>query len=218
MLWTACTGAALATATVLTAVPSASRATAHTTAHTTPYAVFLPGARPAPAPTLTTSAPGTPSASASVPSASVPPPSGPPTSGPPTSGPPTPGAPSGTSGPSAAGPAGSPGVGAPGPPRGRSPRRAAGRLLLVGDAAGYVDALTGEGVALALASAEAAVRCLTEGRPQDYDRRWRALSRRHRLLTHGLLACAGRPAGARLIVPAAARAPAVFRAAVRALS
>ncbi|MGW4239993.1 NAD(P)/FAD-dependent oxidoreductase [Streptomyces sp. NPDC004749] len=105
-----------------------------------------------------------------------------------------------------------------GPLRRRARRRAAGRVLLVGDAAGYVDALTGEGVALALASAEAAVRCLTEGRPQDYDRRWRALSRRHRLLTHGLLACAGRPAGARLIVPAAARAPAVFRAAVRALS
>ncbi|MGW2261295.1 NlpC/P60 family protein [Streptomyces sp. NPDC001780] len=126
MLWTACTGAALATATVLTAVPSASRATAHTTAHTTPYAVFLPGARPAPAPTLTTSAPGTPSASASVPSASVSPPSDPPSSGPPT-----PGAPSGTAGPSAAGPAGSPGVGAVGPAPGTpfAPTTVAGMLM-----------------------------------------------------------------------------------------
>ncbi|MFJ5102753.1 NAD(P)/FAD-dependent oxidoreductase [Streptomyces sp. NPDC088554] len=104
-----------------------------------------------------------------------------------------------------------------GPLRQRVRSRSAGRVLLVGDAAGYVDALTGEGVALALASAEAAVRCLRAGRPQDYDRRWRDLSRRHRLLTEGLLRISGRPAGARLIVPAAARLPSVFTAAVRAL-
>ena len=90
-------------------------------------------------------------------------------------------------------------------------------MLLVGDAAGYVDALTGEGVALALASARAAVRCLRAGRPQDYESQWRALSRRHRLLTGGLLRVSGHTAGARLIVPAAARLPSVFTAAVRAL-
>lgn len=104
-----------------------------------------------------------------------------------------------------------------GPLRRRVRRRVAGRVLLVGDAAGYVDALTGEGVALALASAEAAVRCLRAGRPEAYERRWRALSRRHRLLTEGLVRVAGSAAGARLIVPAAARLPAVFTAAVRAL-
>ncbi|PVE10534.1 NAD(P)/FAD-dependent oxidoreductase [Streptomyces scopuliridis] len=104
-----------------------------------------------------------------------------------------------------------------GPLRQRVRRRSAGRVLLVGDAAGYVDALTGEGIALALASAEAAVRCLRAGRPQEYERRWRALSRRHRLLTEGLLRVGGHATGARLIVPAAARMPAVFAAAVRAL-
>ncbi|MCL7377984.1 NAD(P)/FAD-dependent oxidoreductase [Streptomyces sp. 35G-GA-8] len=104
-----------------------------------------------------------------------------------------------------------------GPLRQRVRRRSAGRVLLVGDAAGYVDALTGEGIALALASAEAAVRCLRAGRPQEYERRWRTLSRRHRLLTEGLLRVSGHEAGARLIVPAAARMPAVFAAAVRAL-
>lgn len=104
-----------------------------------------------------------------------------------------------------------------GPLRQRVRRRSAGRVLLVGDAAGYVDALTGEGIALALASAEAAVRCLRAGRPQDYEGRWRALSRRHRLLTEGLLRVSGHAAGARLIVPAAARMPSVFAAAVRAL-
>jgi flavin-dependent dehydrogenase len=104
-----------------------------------------------------------------------------------------------------------------GPLRQRVRRRTAGRVLLVGDAAGYVDALTGEGIALAVASAEAAVRCLRAGRPERYEREWRRLSRRHRLLTEGLLRVGGRPAGARLIVPAAARMPSVFAAAVRAL-
>ena len=98
-------------------------------------------------------------------------------------------------------------------------RRAAppGRVLLVGDAAGYVDALTGEGIALALASAGAAVRCLAAGRPDAYEGEWRRLSRRHRLLTEGLVRMSGRPAAARLIVPAAAGLPSVFGAAVRAL-
>ncbi|MFF5565495.1 NAD(P)/FAD-dependent oxidoreductase [Streptomyces sp. NPDC012623] len=104
-----------------------------------------------------------------------------------------------------------------GPLHRRVRRRTAGRVLLVGDAAGYVDALTGEGVALALASAEAAVRSLRAGRPREYEARWRALSRRHRLLTEALVRIGGHPAGARLIVPAAARMPSVFAAAVRAL-
>ncbi|MEW1688792.1 NAD(P)/FAD-dependent oxidoreductase [Streptomyces sp. NPDC091265] len=104
-----------------------------------------------------------------------------------------------------------------GPLRQRARARRAGRVLLVGDAAGYVDALTGEGVALALATAAAAVDALASGRPQDYPGRWAKLTRRHRFLTEGLLAVARHPAAAQLIVPAASRAPAVFGAAVHAL-
>ncbi|MCX4547320.1 NAD(P)/FAD-dependent oxidoreductase [Streptomyces sp. NBC_01387] len=104
-----------------------------------------------------------------------------------------------------------------GPLRQRAKRRSAGRVLLVGDAAGYVDALTGEGIALALATAEAAVRCLAAGRPEAYESAWARLTRRHRLLTGALLAASSRPRTARLVVPAAARVPAVFAAAVRAL-
>lgn len=104
-----------------------------------------------------------------------------------------------------------------GPLRQRPRGRRAGRVLLVGDAAGYVDALTGEGVALAVATAGAAVDALAAGRPQDYPARWARLTRRHRLLTEGLLSLARRPATARMIVPAAHRAPALFGAAVRAL-
>ncbi|MFJ9407198.1 NAD(P)/FAD-dependent oxidoreductase [Streptomyces sp. NPDC101393] len=113
------------------------------------------------------------------------------------------------------GPAGA--VRGAGPLQQRVTRRTAGRVLLVGDAAGYVDALTGEGIALALASAAAAVRCLAAGRPDAYEGEWRRLSRRHRLLTEGLVRMSGSPAAARLIVPAAAGLPSVFGAAVRAL-
>lgn len=104
-----------------------------------------------------------------------------------------------------------------GPMRQRVAGRVAGRVLLVGDAAGYLDALTGEGLTLALASSAAAVRCLRTGRPEAYEAAWRRLSRRHRALTGLLLRVAGRPAGAARIVPAAARLPVLFRAAVHAL-
>jgi flavin-dependent dehydrogenase len=104
-----------------------------------------------------------------------------------------------------------------GPLRQRVRRRTAGRVLLVGDAAGYVDALTGEGIALALATAEAAVRCLAADRPHDYEQAWSRLTRRHRLLTLSLLAASRHPSAARLIVPAASRLPPLFTAAVHAL-
>ncbi|MFD8425015.1 NAD(P)/FAD-dependent oxidoreductase [Streptomyces sp. NPDC059466] len=95
--------------------------------------------------------------------------------------------------------------------------RVAGRVLLVGDAAGYLDAVTGEGIALALASAGAAVHCLAAGRPAAYERAWLRLTRRHRLLTGALLATSRRPGTARLVVPAASRMPLLFSAAVHAL-
>ncbi|MFB8075627.1 NAD(P)/FAD-dependent oxidoreductase [Streptomyces californicus] len=104
-----------------------------------------------------------------------------------------------------------------GPLRQSARDRRAGRVLLVGDAAGYVDALTGEGIALAVATATAAVDCLAAGRPEDYPRRWARVTRRHRWLTAALVGAAGRPAAGRIIVAAARRAPAVFRGAVHAL-
>ena len=101
-----------------------------------------------------------------------------------------------------------------GPLRQRSRRRVAGPVLLVGDAAGYVDALTGEGIAVGLASAHALIECLRAGRPQDYERQWRRCSRRYRALTGGLLWSRRRPRLAGAIVPAAARWPRLFTAAV----
>jgi flavin-dependent dehydrogenase len=105
-----------------------------------------------------------------------------------------------------------------GPLRQRARRRVAGRTLLVGDAGGYVDALTGEGIALGLAHARAAVACVVADDPERFEALARRLSRRHELLTHALLrATASRPVR-RHLVPAAARAPWLFSAAVNQLA
>lgn len=88
-------------------------------------------------------------------------------------------------------------------------RRVAGRVLLVGDAAGYVDALTGEGIAVAVASAQVLVEALVAGDPERYEREWRRVSRPYRVLTGGLLAARRSPL-ARGVVPAAAAAPWLF--------
>lgn len=114
--------------------------------------------------------------------------------------------------------AASTGVRGAGPLRQDVRTRVAGRVLLVGDAAGYVDALTGEGIAVALAGAEAAVGCIRRGRVQDYERAWRRASRTYRLLTGSLLWARNRPALAPRIVPAAERLPWLFEAAVNALA
>jgi flavin-dependent dehydrogenase len=101
-----------------------------------------------------------------------------------------------------------------GPFRQRASRRVVGRTLLVGDAAGYVDAITGEGIALGLAQARAAVAAVVAGSPDDYETAYRRLGRRHELLTHALLASSRVQMVRRRIVPAASRLPWVFDAAV----
>ncbi|MBB6439627.1 hypothetical protein HNQ79_006139 [Streptomyces candidus] len=58
---------------------------------------------------------------------------------------------------------------------------------------------------------------MAAGRPQEYERAWAGLTRRHRLLTGALLTASHRPRTARLIAPGAARMPALFAAAVHVL-
>ena len=101
-----------------------------------------------------------------------------------------------------------------GPLRQRSRRRVAGRVLLVGDAAGYVDALTGEGIAVGLAQARAAVAAVATGDAAGYEAEWRRICRRHELLTRALLAASHVPAVRRHLVGAAATLPRLFGAAV----
>ena len=89
-------------------------------------------------------------------------------------------------------------------------RRTAGNVLLVGDASGYLDALTGEGIGAALAQAAVLADCVAAGRPDAYDRAWRRASRRSWLLTSGLLWARHQPLLAPRIVPAAQRLPRLF--------
>ena len=112
---------------------------------------------------------------------------------------------------------------AAGPVRGAVPLRQAvrrriapgGRVLLVGDASGYVDALTGEGISVGLAQARVLAACLAAGCPADYERHWRRVSRRSNVLTAALLAARRNPVLGPRVVPAAGALPAVFGGAVR---
>jgi flavin-dependent dehydrogenase len=101
-----------------------------------------------------------------------------------------------------------------GPMRQEVHRRAHGRVLLVGDASGYVDALTGEGIGVGLAQAEALARCLAAGRPADYERAWRRASGPAWRFTAGLLWSRNQPLLGPRIVPAAQRLPWLFTALV----
>jgi flavin-dependent dehydrogenase len=109
-------------------------------------------------------------------------------------------------------------------PRGAGPlrqtvaRRVQGRTLLIGDAAGYVDALTGEGLSVGFASAKAATASVLAGRPADYETAWRHASRRYRWLTRSMLEVATRQPTRRVVVPIASAWPRLFRAAVDSLA
>lgn len=108
-----------------------------------------------------------------------------------------------------------------GPVRGAGPllqrtsARTAGRVRLVGDASGYVDALTGEGLRVGLAQAAAAVATL-DG-PAGYERAWASATRDYRYLTSGLVAAATSPVRGG-IVPLATHVPALFAGAVERLA
>ncbi len=104
-----------------------------------------------------------------------------------------------------------------GPFHQRTTARVAGRVMLVGDASGYVDAITGEGIRVGLAQATAAIDCVAADAPHRYERAWTSSTRDFRVLTGGLVAAANSPLrGA--IVPAAARLPGVFGAVVERLA
>lgn len=104
-----------------------------------------------------------------------------------------------------------------GPLRQRSRSRVAGRVMLVGDASGYVDALTGEGIAVGFAEAKALVRCVAANRPDDYEAEWVRVTRTYRWLTASLLWSRNHGL-ASTVVPVAHRLPRVFSAAVQQLA
>ncbi|HRC41064.1 MAG: NAD(P)/FAD-dependent oxidoreductase [Nostocoides sp.] len=97
-----------------------------------------------------------------------------------------------------------------GPLRQASTRRVVGRCLLVGDAAGYVDALTGEGLSVGFAQAGAAIEAILANDPRAYERGWRRATRRADLLTATLLTATRANWVRSSIVPAARTFPGVF--------
>ncbi|GAA2723124.1 NAD(P)/FAD-dependent oxidoreductase [Cellulomonas aerilata] len=103
-----------------------------------------------------------------------------------------------------------------GPLRQRTSARTRGRVRLVGDASGYVDALTGEGLRVGLAQAAAAVATL-DAPAARYEHAWAASTRDYRHLTTGLIAAATSPARGG-IVPLATHVPALFGAVVERLA
>jgi len=89
---------------------------------------------------------------------------------------------------------------------------ARGRVLLVGDASGYVDAITGEGLSLAFASAAALVEATARDDPSGYARAWARMRRQHVALTRLLVWIADHPSLRRNTIRALQRSPRVFRA------
>jgi menaquinone-9 beta-reductase len=104
-----------------------------------------------------------------------------------------------------------------GPFRQRTRARTAGRVLLVGDASGYVDAITGEGLRLGFAEALSAVRCVVADDPRRYEVEWTRITRDFRMTTTALVRLATSPLR-RGIVPLSAALPGRFGAVVESLA
>jgi flavin-dependent dehydrogenase len=105
-----------------------------------------------------------------------------------------------------------------GPLMQRVSARTADRALLVGDASGYIDALTGEGLRLGFAEAEAAVNAVLTNAPERYEHEWQKVTRSYRFMTGGLLWASSRRTIRPMIVPAARALPRVFNRIVDSLA
>jgi flavin-dependent dehydrogenase len=101
-----------------------------------------------------------------------------------------------------------------GPLRRKATSPVRGAVALVGDAAGYVDALTGEGLAVGFRSAQAVVAAAESGHLESYRAALSSIRRRPDILTDVLVRSTSRPPMRRVLVPAAAEAPRLFGRAV----
>lgn len=102
-----------------------------------------------------------------------------------------------------------------GPFRQRASGPSQGRVLLVGDASGYVDAITGEGLRLGFEQARLAVEHARGFGP--YDTAWARATRDFRVLTSGLVLAAVSPVRP-AIVPLAGMLPGLYGAVVEKLA
>ena len=98
----------------------------------------------------------------------------------------------------------------------RARARTAEGVALVGDAAGYTDAVTGEGITLALLAGEAlAQRFAACGSTRGYESDWRRLTRDHRAFAALLGFGVAHPRARRVAFQVLARRPALFEALLR---
>jgi flavin-dependent dehydrogenase len=98
-----------------------------------------------------------------------------------------------------------------GPFRQRVGCRYRNRLALVGDAAGYLDAITGEGLSLAFHCARALVETVAEGKAlASFESAYRRQSRTYYWMTGLLLTVARRPWLRRRVIATLARKPELF--------
>jgi flavin-dependent dehydrogenase len=105
-----------------------------------------------------------------------------------------------------------------GPLRRRAAHPSSGRVLLVGDAAGYVDALTGEGLAIGFVGARAAISAAASGRLDQYAADWSRITRRFRWSTEALLQATQWPNSRSALLPLAQGMPRMFAAAVNTMT
>ena len=103
--------------------------------------------------------------------------------------------------------------------------RHAQRLALIGDAAGYVDAITGQGLSLAFAASALLFDALPQDLSQDletalrrYDRDVGARWLRYALPAHALVTLSRRPALRRAAIRSVAALPGAFASLVRVVS
>jgi 2-polyprenyl-6-methoxyphenol hydroxylase-like FAD-dependent oxidoreductase len=89
---------------------------------------------------------------------------------------------------------------------------ARGRVLLVGDAAGYLDAITGEGLSLAFAAAAALVEATLTEDVSGYPSAWERLRRQHMAVTRLVLRLTDHPSSRRRALQALSRCPDALRA------
>src|SRR5262249_22019136 len=83
------------------------------------------------------------------------------------------------------------------------------QFALLGDAAGYLDAITGEGISLAFDMAEALVNALPDGL-SAYERVFHRAYRRYAFSSGAVLALARRPRLRRVAISGLARVPGLF--------
>lgn len=89
-------------------------------------------------------------------------------------------------------------------------RRVEGRILLAGDAAGFLDPVTGEGVQLGFAGARLAVDAICSGAVEAYDVNWWRMVRSYWWMTTALLAIRRTRLLDRMLVPTLRTVPGLF--------